>query len=229
MLRCSAGGAAQRAQRGLRQQAGGRVEQRRDAVRHAVLLLPLRPAGGPGRPARLRQDHAAHLQGCASGPVLCSLVCGVGRNIVFAEPPMRLCQMLHKSKGILHSLLVLAGGGMGSACIPKGRASVCIQPSIPYCHASFKGEWVDLPCCVHSGLRVAGEQACIGGVQGHPVAHPGGGPGKADQHQGDTGELLHTLCGSMCAEMLCSTSTRDRPTKRRSSRAWACAVRTGPF
>lgn len=43
-LACSAGGAAQRAQCGVRQQAGGRVEQRRDAVRDVVLLLPLRPA-----------------------------------------------------------------------------------------------------------------------------------------------------------------------------------------
>ena len=70
----SARGPAQRAKRGLRQQAGGRVEQRRDAVRDAVLLLPIRPARGPGRPARLRQNHAAHLQRCVD-LILCATRC----------------------------------------------------------------------------------------------------------------------------------------------------------
>ena len=47
-----------------------------------------------------------------------------GATLSFAKSPMRVCQMLHKSKGMLIPLLVLAGGGVGSDCIPKGRASV---------------------------------------------------------------------------------------------------------
>jgi hypothetical protein len=125
----SSGGAPQPVRHWVQQQAGRRVERGRHAVRHAVLLLPLRPARGRRRSQVLREDDAAHLQWCAP--------CSRSRG----------CVVLAGSAYVRH-LSALQGSRAGSACMLAGLVRKLAGGGV-YQGLSWSGPYICVGLNVH--------------------------------------------------------------------------------